>query len=320
MKNLLSLALLLVSLSLHAQEYPTRAVRMVMPFAPGGPTDIVARVISERLSARLGQAFVVENRAGANGIIGTDYVAKGAPDGYTLLIAPTSHAINPSIYKKLPYDTLKDFASVAYLGASPCMVLVVGNAVPVKTPQDLVAMAKQKDAKLAYGSAGIGNFTHLAAEYFNMVTGTSLLHVPYKGAGPMVSALYSGEIQVALLGPVQAINLVKDGRLRALAVSGPKRLPQLPDVPTMKEAGFPDYDFDGGIQAAVYAPVKTPREIIIKLNREINAALDEPAVKARFEQMALEGAGGPPEVLDRQVATKMEKYAAIVKAAKIEPE
>lgn len=318
MRKLLLLSLLLVPLGALGQDYPTRTVRMVMPFAPGGPTDIVARVVAERLTARLGQPVVVENRAGANGIIGTEHVARAAPDGYTLLVAPTSHAINPSIYKKLPYDTLRDFASVSYLGASPCMVLVVGKGVDAKGPRDLVALAK--GGKLAYGSAGTGNFTHLAAEYFNMVTGTNLLHVPYKGAGPMVAALYSGEIQVAFLGPVQAINLVKDGRLRALAVTGEKRLPQLPDVPTMKESGFADYDFDGGIQAAVYAPAQTPPAIIQMLNREINALLDEPEVKARFQQMALEGAGGPPEMLDRQVKTKMEKYAAIVKAAKIEPE
>jgi tripartite-type tricarboxylate transporter receptor subunit TctC len=315
---LLSLSLLLAPFGICAQDYPTRTVRMVMPFAPGGPTDIVARVVAERLTARLGQPVVVENRAGANGIIGTEYVARATPHGYTLLVAPTSHAINPSIYKKLPYDTLRDFASVAYLGASPCMVLVVGKGVEAKAPRDLVTMAK--GGKLAYGSAGTGNFTHLAAVYFNMVTGTDLLHVPYKGAGPMVAALYSGEIQVAFLGPVQAINLVKDGRLRALAVTGEKRLPQLPEVPTMREAGYADYDFDGGIQAAVYAPAQTPSAVIQKLNQEINVVLDEPEVKSRFAQMALEGAGGPPEVLDRQVRTKMKKYAAIVKAANIEPE
>jgi tripartite-type tricarboxylate transporter receptor subunit TctC len=302
----------------YAQEYPSRAIRMVMPFAPGGPTDIVARIVSERLSARIGQPAVIENRAGANGIIGTEHVAKSAPDGYTLLVAPTSHAINPSIYKKLPYDTLKDFASVVYLGASTCMVMVVGNAVPAKTPQDFVALSRSRNT--AYAAAGVGNFTHLAGEYFNMMAGTSVLAVQYKGAGPMVTALYGGEVQAAFLGPVQGINLVKDGRLRALAVTGQKRLAQMPNVPTMAESGYPSYDLDGGIQAAVYAPAKTPREIILKLNREINAVLDEPVVKERFVSLALEGAGGAPEELDRQLTSKMKKYASIVKAAKIEPE
>jgi tripartite-type tricarboxylate transporter receptor subunit TctC len=314
MKKLL-FTLLFAVFSVNAQDYPTRPVRMVMPFAPGGPTDIVARILSERLQARLSQGFVIENRAGANGIIGTDHVAKSAPDGYTLLVAPTSHAINPSIYKKLPYDTLKDVASVAYLGASTCMVMVVGSQVPAKSVAEFLKLNKT-----AYAAAGVGNFTHLAGEYFNMNAKADVLAVQYKGAGPMVAALYSGEVQAAFLGPVQAIGLMKDGRLRPLAVTGLKRLPQLPDVPTLAESGFPGYDLDGGIQAAVYAPAKTPRDIILKLNREINAVLAEPAVKERFEQLALEGAGGPPEALDRQLSSKMEKYAAIVKAAKIEPE
>lgn len=312
------LLLFLLAFNVQAQDYPARPVRMVMPFAPGGPTDIVARIVSERLGAKLGQAVVIENRAGANGIIGTDHVAKSAPDGYTLLMAPTSHAINPSIYKKLPYDTLKDFASVAYLGASPAMVMVVGKDVPAKTPQDFIALAKKQNTN--YAAAGTGNFTHLAGEYFNMTAGTKVQAIQYKGAGPMVQGLYGGEVQAAFLGPVQAIGLMKDGRLRPLAVTSQKRLPQLPDVPTMAESGFPNYELDGGIQAAIYAPAKTPRDIIMKLNREVNAILAEPAVKERFDQLALEGAGGPPEELDRQVMAKMQKYASIVKAAGIEPE
>ena len=318
-QKLLAAALLLAAAcAAHAQDYPNRAIRMIMPFAPGGPTDIVARIVSERLGARLGQGVVTENRAGANGIIGTDHVAKSAPDGYTLLVAPTSHAINPSIYKKLPYDTLKDFASVAYLGASRGMVMVVGKDVAASTPQDFIALAKRQNTN--YAAAGVGNFTHLAGEHFNMTAGTKVQAVQYKGAGPMVQALYGGEVQAAFLGPVQAIGLMKDGRLRPLAVTSLQRLPQLADVPTMAESGFPGYELDGGIQAAVYAPAKTPREIVLRLNREINALLAEPAVKERFDQLALENAGGPPEELDRQVAAKMQKYAAIVKAAGIEPE
>ena len=318
MRSFITAVLFAAFSSAFAQDYPNRPVRMVMPFAPGGPTDIVARIVAERLAARLGQGVVVENRAGANGIIGTDHVAKSVPDGYTLLLAPTSHAINPSIYKKLPYDTLKDFASVAYLGSSTCMVMVVGNAVPASSVRDFISLSKNTNT--AYAAAGVGNFTHLAGEYFNMMAGTSVLAVQYKGAGPMVAALYGGEVQAAFLGPVQAINLIKDGRLRALAVTGPKRLTQMPNVPTMVESGFPGYDIDGGIQAAVYAPAKTPREIVLRLNREINAVLAEPAVKERFDSLALEGAGGPPEELDRQVASKMAKYAAIARAAKIDPE
>jgi tripartite-type tricarboxylate transporter receptor subunit TctC len=301
-----------------AEAFPQRPIRWIVPFPPGGSNDVLARYLGVKLAERLGEQVVIDNRAGANGIIGTEHVAKSAPDGYTLLVAPTSHAINPSIYKKLPYDTLKDFASVAYLGASRGMVMVVGKDVPAKTPQDFIALAKKQNT--AYAAAGTGNFTHLAGEHFNMVAGTKVLAVQYKGAGPMVQALYSGEVHAAFLGPVQAIGLMKDGRLRPLAVTSLKRLPQLPDVPTMAEAGFPGYELDGGIQAAIYAPAKTPREIVLRLNREINAVLTEPAVKERFDQFALEGAGGPPEELDRQVAEKMQKYAAIVKAAGIQPE
>jgi tripartite-type tricarboxylate transporter receptor subunit TctC len=318
--RLLTAALLLGPIVTHAQDYPNRPVRMVMPFAPGGPTDVVARIVAQSLGERLGQAVVIENRPGANGIIGTEAVARAEPDGHTLLLAPTSHTINPSMYKKLPYDTVKDFASVAYIGNSSAMVLVVGNAVPAKSVSELVAIAKREDGKLAYGSAGAGNLLHLAAEHFSMMTGAKLLHVPYKGAGPVVTALYTGEIQVAFLGPVQAASLVKDGKLRALAVTGPKRLPQLADVPTMIEAGYSGYDFDGGIQAAIYAPAKTPRDIVMKLNREINAVLDEPATRQRFEQLALDVGGGGPEVLDRQVAMRIKKYAEIIKAANIQPE
>ena len=320
LKKLLAAALLLVSVLAHAQDYPNRPVRMVMPFAPGGPTDVVARIVAAGLGERLGQAVVIENRPGANGIIGTEAVAKAEPDGYTLLLAPTSHTINPSMYRKLPYDTVKDFASVAYIGNSSSMVLVVGNKVPTQNVKELVALAKQEDNKLAYGSAGAGNLLHLAAEHFASMTGTKLLHVPYKGGGPVVAAILSGEIQLAFLGPVQAARLVKDGKLRALALTGPHRLPQLPGVPTMKESGYPDYEFDGGIQAAIYAPAKTPRDIVTKLNREINAVLDDPATRQRFDQLALDVGGGGPEVLDRQVATRIKKYAEIIKAANIQPE
>lgn len=321
MRNkLLYAVLLLAACTVQAQDYPNRPIKVVMPFAPGGPTDLVARILAQGLQPRLGQPLVIENRPGANGIIGTEAVAKADSDGYTLLLAPTSHTINPSMYRKLPYDTVRDFASVAYIGNSSSMVLVVGNAVPARSVKELVSLAKQQEGKLAYGSAGIGNLLHLAAEHFSMMTGTKLLHVPYKGAGPVVAALYSGEIQIAFLGPVQGARLVKDGKLRALAVTGPRQLPQLPGVPTMVESGYPGYDFDGGIQAAIYAPAKTPKEIVLKLNREINAVLNDPATRERFEQLALDVGGGPPEVLDRQVSSRIEKYAQIIKAAKIEPE
>jgi tripartite-type tricarboxylate transporter receptor subunit TctC len=312
-------ALALGAAAAQAQDYPKQPVKMIMPFGPGGPTDIVARLLAQQLTSKLGQTFLVENRPGANGIIGTEVVAKSPADGYTLLVAPTAHVINPSIYKKLPYDTFRDFASVAFIGNSPGLVLAVTPGV-AKDVKEFIGLAKAKDTKIAYGSGGVGNFQHLAGEYFNMTVGTSMIHVPYKSAGQVVTAMYGGEVQASFLGPVQAVEIFKSGKLRPLAVTSLKRLPQLPDVPTMVEAGYPNFELDGGIQAAVYAPAKTPREIIVKLNREINAALQDPALQERFKVMAMDTPPGGPEALDQQVKARFEKYGAIVRAAKIEPE
>ncbi|MBL0420715.1 tripartite tricarboxylate transporter substrate binding protein [Ramlibacter sp. AW1] len=303
-----------------AQAYPDKPVRMVMPFGPGGPTDAVARLIAQRLGERLGQPFVVDNRAGANGLIGTEAVARAPADGYTLLVAPTAHAINPSMYKKLPYDTLRDFASVAFIGNSPGLVMVVNNDVPAKSVKELVALARQPGSKVAFGSAGNGNLLHLAGEYFNMKTGTAMLHVPYKSGGQVVQGLFTGEIQVAFLGPPQAAELVKAGKLRALGVTSRERIAQFPDLPTIAETGYPGFELDGGIQAAVYAPAGTPAEVIQKLSREIDEVLKEPAMRARFDAFALTPGGGGPAVLDRQVRTRIDLYGQILRAAKVEPE
>lgn len=290
-----------------------------MPFGPGGPTDLVARLLADHLGKQLGQPIVVENRAGANGIIGTSAVANAEPDGYTLLLAPTSHTINPSLYK-LPYDTVNDFASVVYIGNSPGMVLVVNNDVPATSVEELVKLASDPKNNIAFGSAGKGNLLHIAGEYFNRQTGTSMLHVPYKGAGAIINDLYAGQIHVAFLGPPQATELLKGGKLRALAVTSPQRIPQLPDIPTMAESGYPGYSFDGGIQAAVYAPAGTPPDVIKKLNEAFNKVLDEPAIRERFNTLALDVGGGPPEVLDQQVANRMKGYSEILRAANIQPE
>jgi tripartite-type tricarboxylate transporter receptor subunit TctC len=318
----LSAALLGLACTASAQTdaFPSRPIRLIMPFSAGGPTDMIARVVAQSLTGRLGQSVVVENRAGANGIIGTTAVAKAAPDGYTLLLAPTSHTINPSLYKSLPYNTAKDFRSVIFIGNSPGTVLVVAGNSPLKSVTQLVREASATDSKIAFGSAGIGNLTHLAGEVFNKATGAKILHVPYKGAGDILSALYGGEIQVAFLGPPQAAELVRSGKLRALAVTSSKRIPQLPDVPTVAESGYPGFDFDGGIQAAIYAPAATPQPIIDRLNREINAVLADPALHARFEPLALDIVGGRPEVLDQQVTQRTLRYAKVLQDAKVQPE
>lgn len=300
--------------------FPTHPIRIVMPFSPGGPTDMIARVLAQGLGSRIGQSVVVENRAGANGILGTVTVAKAPADGHTLLLAPTSHAINPGLYKNLPYNTLRDFRSVIYIGNSPGLVLVVNGASPLGSVQQLVAQASKPDGKMAFGSAGIGNITHLAGEVFNRATGAKALHVPYKGAGEILTGLYAGDVQFAFLGPPQAAELMKAKKLKALAVTSAKRIPQLPDIPTIGELGYADADFDGGIQAAVYAPAATPQPVIDKLNAEINAVLAEPSVRARFEPLAMDIAGGPPEALDRKLQAVMERYSRILRDANIQPE
>ncbi|HYG44970.1 MAG TPA: tripartite tricarboxylate transporter substrate binding protein [Bordetella sp.] len=324
MKRLLGACLALMSVLLAspatAAEFPDRPIRLVMPFSPGGPTDMVARVLAQHAAERLGQPIVVENRAGANGIIGTGAVASAPPDGYMLLLAPTSHTINPSLYKDLPYDTVRDFASVIYVGNSPGLVLVVGNQVPAKSVQEFIELAKKPGTSIAYGSAGNGNLLHLAGEYFNDATGSRMLHVPYKGAGAIIAGLYSGEIQAAFLGPPQAAELIKGGKLRGLAVTSPKRMPQLPDLPTIAESGYPGYDFDGGIQAAIYAPAGTPPATIAKLNEAFNAVLQEPEIRERFATLALDIGGGPPSVLDKQVANRMKLYSGLLNQAGIKPE
>jgi tripartite-type tricarboxylate transporter receptor subunit TctC len=304
----------------QSNNFPTRPIRIIMPFTPGGPTDMIARVLAQGLGSRIDQSVIVENRAGANGILGTSAVAKAPADGYTLLLAPTSHAINPGLYKSLPYNTLRDFRSVIYVGNSPGLVLVVNGSSPFNSVRQLVAEASKPDSRIAFGSAGVGNITHLAGEVFNRATGAKTLHVPYKGAGEILSALYGGDVQFAFLGPPQAAELMKAKKLRALAVTSAKRIPQLPDVPAIGELGYADADFDGGIQAAVYAPAATPQPVIDKLNAEFNAVLADPSVKARFEPLAMDIAGGPPEVLDRKLHAVMERYARILREANIQPE
>ncbi len=305
----------------HAQATTAPAgppVTIVLPFAPGGGADMIARLLAERMTTRTGTTYLVENRAGANGIPGSSAVAHAAADGRTLLLAPTSHTINPGLYPKLPYDTVKDFRSVIYVGNSPGLVLVAINALPANSVKELVALAKNPSQRLSFGSGGNGNLLHLAGEYFNRETGSSILHIPYKGPGPVVQALLGGgEIQIAFLGPPQAAELLKTGKLKALAVTSPKRIPQLPDVPTVAESGYPSYAFDGGIQAAIYAPAGTPDAVIQRLNRDFDAVLAEPALRERLTGLALDVAGGPPQELDRQLKERMALYAGIIKAVGI---
>ena len=309
--------LLLAAALPAASAYPERAVRIIVPFAAGATLDLMTRAVAEELAHQLGQPVVVENRAGASGIIGADAVAKAPADGYTLLYTTGSHVINPLLYKSLPYDTAKDFVPVVLVGSTRGQVLVVTPSLPVQNVQDLVKLATPATSNIPYGSAGIGNTMHLVGEYFNYKAGTHLVHVPYKGAAPAMNAVMSGEVKLAFLNPVSAIEQVKSGTLRAIAVTGSTRFPQLPDVPTVEEAGVAGYEVQGGWQGAL-APAGTPPDVVARLNRAFNDALSSPALKDRLASMGLDVAGGSPQDMANYLAKETATYTDIMQAAKVE--
>jgi tripartite-type tricarboxylate transporter receptor subunit TctC len=276
-----------------AQDFPSKPVRWVLGFAIGGAPDNIARVVAQQLGAQIGQSVVLDNRPGANGIIGTEMVANANPDGYTLLVTSASFAVNPSVHKKLPYDPIKSFAPVTNLASSPGMLLLVNASFPAQNVQQLIELAKKPGAKLAYGTSGVGNATHLAAELFNARTGTKLIHVPYKGGGLVTNALLANEIQVVFTNPATIIAQVKAGRVRALAYNSAKRAPFLPEVPTLSEAGVKGMEMDPGWYG-VLAPAGTPGAIVSKLHAEIRTALHKQVVKERLAGLGVDPVGNPP--------------------------
>jgi tripartite-type tricarboxylate transporter receptor subunit TctC len=300
------------------QAYPSRPVRVIVPFGPGTP-DAIARVVGQQLAAQTGQPFVVENRTGANGIVGTEAVAKAPPDGHTLLLVSGSFAINPSMYKKLPYDTLKDFTPISNLCALDAFILTVNASLPARSVQELIALAKTPESKLAYGSPGIGNTIHLAGAVFNARAGTNMVHVPYKGGGPAVGALLGGEIQVMFANASLALAHIKAGKLRALGVTGRNRLAYLPDVPTLAQAGVPGMEIDAG-WFGLFAPANVPAEIVTKLSSEIRAAMANPQVRERLQTQGIIPVGNSPAEFKTYVESEIRAYAEMVKLAGIEPE
>jgi tripartite-type tricarboxylate transporter receptor subunit TctC len=246
----------LIATAAHAQNYPSRPIRLIVPFPPGGSTDILARALAQKITEGLGQAVVIDNRPGAGGSIGSEAAAKAAPDGYTLMMGHLGTlAVNPAIYKNLPYDPVKSFAPVALMAIVPS-VLVVNPRVPATNASELIAYARANPGKLTYGSAGSGSTSHLTTEYFKLATGTDILHVPYKGIGPMLTDLISGQISIGINGAPAVMQYVNSGRLRALAVTGAKRLPSLPQIPTLDEAGVKGFDASGWY--GIVAPAGTP--------------------------------------------------------------
>jgi tripartite-type tricarboxylate transporter receptor subunit TctC len=295
-----------------AQSYPAKPIRTVVPYPAGGYYDVMGRQIGQKLSRALGQPVVVENRAGANGIIGTEYTAKSAPDGYTIMVGGIGpHGINPSLYKQLPYDVVRDFAPIVQIANQP-NILVVNSASRFRSVQDIVAAARANPGHVTYASNGAGSSQHLSAALFALTMGLQLTHVPYKGAGPATTAMLAGEADHLFGGPVDMMSHIKSGRFRPLAVTSTKRLPAFPHLPTMAEAGVPHYEISTWF--GYFAPAGTPAEIVDRLNAEINKALQEPDTRTVLEaQGSVELVGGSKEKFGEFVKAEIAKWAKVVK-------
>ena len=293
-----------------AQAYPNKPVKLIVPFAPGGFTDVVARILGQKLSATMGQQFIVENKPGAGSIIGTDFVAKAAPDGYTLVMVSTTHVISPWIYKTMPYDPIKSFTAVSKLVDSP-YVLLVNPKVPAKDVSEFIALAKAAPETIHYASSGNGSAQHLMVGLFVSMTGAKLKHVPYKGSGGAATDLVAGVVESSFAGVPNALAQVPQGRLKALAVTTSKRIPQLPDVPTMQEAGVPGYD--ASVWLALLAPAGTPRDIVVKLNSEIGKLMASADTKKALYDAGVEVAPSTPEAMSDYMVKEMDRWGKVVK-------
>lgn len=302
----------LVAVSAAAEEYPTKPVRLVVPFAPGGGNDIAARFVAMRLTESFGQTAVVDNRAGAGSTIGTDIVAKSAPDGYTLMVVHNAIAINQTLYAKLPYDTVRDFAQVALIGTTT-NTLVVNPSLPPRSTKDLIALAKSKPGVLNYGSTGAGGTAHLAMEYFKLETGTNIVYIHYKGTAPALTDVVANQVQLMISALPGTMPFINSKRVVPLATTGAKRSAFLPDLPTLSEAGVPGYEFDTWY--GVHAPAKVPKEIIAKLNAEINKALSKPDVKEQLFKQGVEAQVMTTADFTKYVRAEVAKMGRIIKAS-----
>lgn len=300
-----------------AQSYPTKPVKLIVPFAPGGFTDVVARILGQKLSASMGQQFVIENKAGAGSIIGTDFVAKAAPDGYTLVMVSTTHVISPWIYRSMPYDPIKSFTVVSKLVDSP-YVLLVNPKVPAKDVKEFIALAKAAPDTIHYASSGNGSAQHLMGGLFVSMTGAKLKHVPYKGSGGAATDLVAGVVESSFAGVPNALAQVPQGRLKALAVTTSKRIPQLPDVPTMQEAGVAGYD--ASVWLALLAPAGTPRDIVVKLNTEIGKLMASADTRKALYDAGVEVAPSTPEAMSEYMVKEMDRWGKVVKDSGIKLE
>jgi tripartite-type tricarboxylate transporter receptor subunit TctC len=306
------------SLASAADTYPSRPIRLIVPFAPGGGTDIIARLIGQGLSDRWGQTVVVDNRTGAGGVIGVSLVAKAMPDGYTMLLAsngPLTYL--PALTSKLPYDPEKDLAPISLAAGQP-FVVTAANSLPAQSIKDLIALAKSQPGKIAYASGGPGGASHLGTELLKMMAGISLMHVPYKGTGPGLTAVLSGEVQLVLIGISSVIPHVKAGRAKALAVTTAKRSPAMPEVPTVSEAGVPGYEFD--VWYGLLYTAGTPREIVARTSTEIARMAKEPVIRDRFAAGGMDALSNSPEEFAALIKREAAKWKKVVAAANIKIE
>lgn len=295
-----------------AQEYPSHPVRVIVPIGPGGPSDVIARVLSERLTHRMGQAFMVENQPGAGANIGMGNAAHAAADGYTLLVVSSAYVVNPTLYPKVPYDPYKDFAAVSLVATSP-NILIVNPSLPVHSVKELTAYLKANPGKYAYSHPGVGTTPQLSGELYRLSQEVDLVPVPYSGSMPAIQSAVAGTTPISFVALTPAVSLVNAGKVRALAVTTPARSPALPDVPTLAEAGLPGQEAD--TMTGIMAPAGTPRAIVDKLSREIAASLAEPEVKAKLDSLGFDVVGSTPEQFDARIRKELPKWAHVIQTA-----
>ncbi len=307
-------ALLFTAATAFAQGFPTKSVTLLVPFAPGGGSDTVARTIQAKLGEKLGQPVLVENRTGASGAIATAAVAKAPPDGHTLFLSWDTHAINPVIMKDLPYDTFKDFVPVTLLARLP-LVMGAWSGLPANTMAEFIALAKRQPGKFNYASVGAASSNRLYSEYMHSLAGIELAHIPYKGGGPSIQAMLTGEVAYSLLSFASQKGYFQSGRLKAFAVTGSKRMPDLPDVPTLIESGFPGMEVYGWI--GIFAPAGTPEAVVARLNRDFIATIQDADVAKRLVSAGVEPVGSTPAELDRWVRSEYEKWSKFVKSSNL---
>ena len=301
-----------------AQNFPSiKPIRIVVPYAPGGPVDVTARIMAERMEAHLGQRVLVENKAGGNATIGTEFVARAAPDGYTLLMAAPAHTANPSLIKSITFDTAKDFAPIAMVMDQP-MLIAVHASVPANNIKELVALVKANPSKFNYGTSGAGGPQHLMGELFKAATGTQIMHIPYKGAAPAAAALLAGDTQVAFSTPTNILPHVKSGKLRALASSTARRSPFSPELPTLAESGVAGFEYSSW--TGLLAPAATPRDVVQKINDAVMKALAEKETRDKMFQNGIQPVGSSPEEFARFIALDLTRSAKIIRESGIQPE